>query len=292
MLERLGIYLREHAPEILMRLGAAVGLLIATYVVAKLLARGADRLVRRARGGRAVSLAPMVAGLAYVLVLGTGIAMALDQVGINVAALLAGAGVIGLAVGFGAQTLVKDCLSGFFLILDGVLHEGDIVSMDDTGGVVERVGIRVTQVRSFEGQLWYVPNGEIKRVGNWNRGWVRAVVEVGLAYEQDVERGLAVMLETGQAWAKENASVVLEPPEVQGVLGFGDSDVKVRLVVKLDNKNSVLWQSERELRKRIKAAFDQREVEIPFPRKVVYHRQEEEARLRVDAPLRQATPAR
>lgn len=282
MVERLIAYLTEHAGVIALRVAAAAGILFLSFVASRIAARGARRLVSHGRGGRGASLAPLVAALVKVLVLGVGVATALDQVGVNVAALLAGAGVVGLAIGFGAQTLVKDCLSGFFLIIDDVLAVGDIVTIDDTGGQVEKVGIRMTQVRSFEGQLWYVPNGEIKRVGNWNRGWVRAIVTVGLAYEQDVDRGLAVLRKVGAEWAAKNAKLVLEPPEVQGILAFNGSDVSVRLVIKMDNATFGLWEAERTLRCAVKAAFDAEGVEIPFGRQVVYHRQEGATRLRLE----------
>ncbi|MFW6087854.1 MAG: mechanosensitive ion channel family protein, partial [Myxococcota bacterium] len=189
-------------------------------------------------------------------------------------AVLAGAGVLGLAIGFGAQSLVKDIISGFFLIFDDALGEGDIANVGgEVTGVIESVGLRITKVRALDGQLWYIQNGEIQRVGNYSRTWTRALVTVGLAYEQDVAKGLRVLQEVGDTYAAENPDLVLEPPEAQGVLGLDDSSVGVRLVVKVTAGNH--WAAERDLRKRVKEAFDAAGVEIPFPRHVVYHRQEE-----------------
>ena len=274
-------YLRANLGAIVITVATFAGIVVVAYVASRIIGRATARAVRHGDDARRRTLAPIVQTLTSALVLGAGIITALDQTGFNVATILAGAGILGLAVGFGAQSLVKDCLSGFFLILDGVLAEGDIVSAGDQSGTVERVGLRLTQIRSFNGVLWYVPNGEIHVVGNMTRQWMRAVVEVGVAYEQDVARSLEVLQRVGEQWAGENPELVLEPPEAQGVMGLNGSDVGLRLVIKLDNTNKVLWGAERALRKRVKDAFDAEGVEIPFPRQVVYHRQEEGGRLRI-----------
>ena len=267
-------YLRDHAAGLALRAAVALFITIAGYVVARILAGLASRAIRRSDDAQRATLAPIVRTLVFAVCFGGAVITALDHLGVDVATILAGAGILGLAIGFGAQTLVKDCLSGFFLLLDNVLSQGDVVEVDGVSGAVEAVGLRVTQLRSYSGQLWYVPNGEISKVGNWNRGWVRAIVEVGLAYEQDVAKGLGVLQGVGDAWAKEREDIVVEPPEAQGVLGLNGSDVGVRLVIKIDNRKGDLWPVERELRARTKAAFDDAGVEIPFPRSVVYHRSE------------------
>lgn len=264
-------YLREHWVELVLRLGVALLIFVVALVAGGLLGRWAARALTR-RSSRTRTLARVARGGTRAVVATIGGVMALDHLGVDVAALLAGAGIIGLAVGFGAQSLVKDVITGFFLIYEGALAEDDIATVGEATGVVERVGLRVTQVRTFNGQLFYIPNGQIAVVGNWSREWTRAVVEVGLAYEQDVARGLQVLQRVGEEWAKEHADLVLEPPEVQGVLGLNASDVGVRLVIKV--KAPEHWGAERELRRRVKEAFDAHGVEIPFPRQVVYHRQE------------------
>ena len=175
-------------------------------------------------------------------------------------------------MGFGAQSLVKDVIRGFFLILDDVIRVGDVAQVNGATGVIEEVGLRMTRVRSFNGQLWSVPNGTINEVGNFTRGWARAVVEVGVAYEQDVGQGMKVLQAVGDAWAAEHADLVLEPPEAQGVMGLDASDVGLRLVIKVQAGQQ--WAVERTLRAQVKAAFDAQGVEIPFPRQVLYHRQE------------------
>lgn len=198
----------------------------------------------------------------------------LAQVGIDTGAILASVGVVGIALGFGAQNLVKDMIAGFFLLFDGLVAAGDIVKVDDnTSGTVEAVGIRNTQVRDFSGLLWIIPNGDLRQFGNFNRGWMRAVVPIQLAFEEDVEFARATVLEVAQAWVEENQDKVIEPPEVQGLMAIGDTSMGLRLVIKM--KAMEQWAAERELRARIKRAFDQKGIEIPYPRRVVYEKPKE-----------------
>lgn len=276
-------YLHDHAVDWLT--SAAVGLI--TIAIGWVLARLAASAVRRAmRRTHAASLAPMTSTLARLTVLVGAVVMGFDQMGFDVTTVLAGAGVLGLAVGFGAQQLVKDCISGFFLVVERVLDEGDWVDLDGKFGQVEDVGLRVTKIRSFDGTVWAIPNGEIKTVGNKCRGWVRAIVEVAVAYEGDAARALEVLQRVGDAWAEENPELLWEgeAPIAQGPLELADSSVNLRLVVKIKHSSEgEVWPLERQLRLRLKAAFDQEGVEIPFPRLVTYHRQEEEAALRVQS---------
>lgn len=260
-------YVREHGPAIAARVLVSLLIILATFIVAGL----ASRLIRRAISRtHAASLGGVVAGAARAGLLVAGFIMALDHLGLDVAALIAGAGVLGLAIGFGAQALVKDVISGFFLMLDGVLRVDDLVQIGDKVGVVEAVGLRMTQIRAFDGELAYIRNGDIGTVGNRSRAWARAIVEVRLAYEQDVAKGLAVLQKIGDEFAAEHKDAVLDAPEAQGVLGLNASDVGIRLVMKIDPAEK--YPAERELRRRVKVAFDEADVEIPFPRQVVYLR--------------------
>ena len=201
-----------------------------------------------------------------------GIVMILRVLGVDYTAILAGAGVVGLAVGFGAQTLVRDFLSGFFLLFEDVVSIGDVIKAGNVAGLVEHVGLRATHLRGFDGVLNVVPNGELTTIGNFNRGWMRAIVTVDLAYEQDVERGMAVAKQAVDQWANEHKDIVIEPPVVQGIIAFNESGVTIRTFVKLQPMKQ--WQAEWELRAALKKAFDQSDVEIPFPRRVVYNRME------------------
>ena len=266
-------YFRDNAGLIVSRTVAAFIIILVTALCASLASRAVRRALEQREEKRTATLAPLMATFTRLVIMAIGIVMALNQFGVNVAAILAGAGVLGLAIGFGAQELVKDVISGFFLILDGVLQVGDFAKVDDAVGQVESVGLRMTRIRSFDGTLWYVPNGQIQTVGSMSREWMRAVVNVGLAYEQDAAKGLKVLQEAGDEWAREHEDIIIERPEAQGVLGLNASDVGVRLIVKV--KAGEHWAAERSLSQRIKAKFDAEDVEIPFPRQVVYHRQDD-----------------
>lgn len=266
----------ERHQEVILRVVYALVIVLVGLLVARVSAGFVARSMHRRGHPRAITLAPILKTLTFIFLAGVAIVTGLDKVGVPIGTVLAGAGVLGLAIGFGAQSLVKDCLSGFFLILDGVVAQGDLVEVDGTTGVVESVGLRMTQVRNFDGRLFYVPNGEIKTVANYNRGWARAIVEVGVSYEQDVARGLRELERVGAEWAEEHSDLVLEPPEAQGVMGLNASDVGVRLLCKIKNEGGgKVFEVQRDLRQRVKAAFDAAGVEIPFPRTVVYHRAEE-----------------
>jgi small-conductance mechanosensitive channel len=198
--------------------------------------------------------------------------LVLRVLGVDPTPTIAGAGVVGLAVGFGAQTLVKDVISGFFLLFEGLIAVGDAISFGNSAGVVEEVGLRVTKYRTFTGELWVIPNGEIRAFGNSNRQWMRAVVVVGVAYEQDVSTAMHILDKVGKSWAAERCDIVLEAPQVQGILSFDESSITLRLAIKV--KPSQQGTAELELRRRIKEAFDREGVEVPSPRRAFYTRQE------------------
>lgn len=242
-------------------------------------AAGYERKLQRAQ-----TMVPLLRSIGrYVVYFVAGVAI-LQQFGIDATAVVASAGVVGLAVGFGAQSLVKDLISGFFLLFEGLIAVGDIVTVGGHTGVVEAIGIRVTQVRKFDGELRVIPNGEITSFGHLKRDWARAVVTVGIAYEKNFEEALQVLARVARGWAEQNEMVILEPPEVQGMLAFGDSDCQARVVTKV--KPGEQWACERSLRRSIKKAFDDANVEIPFPRRVVYLREEKavDDRIRLVAP--------
>lgn len=265
-------YVEAHGPELFARLVAAVGIMVAAVVLARMARSGIRAaLARRTNDRRAATLAPAVQSLTRTSILGVGLVTALHQLGVNVTTVLAGAGVLGLAVGFGAQALVRDVISGFFLIVDGVIEAGDHVTFNQVSGIVEEVGLRMTRIRSHDGRLWYMANGELKGVGNFNREWARAVVIVPLPHEQDLDEAMRIVKDVGEAWAAEAESIVLEPPEVQGVLAVTGASVDIRLVVKVRAMEH--WASERELSRRIRLAFTQAGLDAPLPRQVLYHRQ-------------------
>lgn len=184
--------------------------------------------------------------------------------------LFASAGIAGIALGFGAQSLVRDFLSGIFMILEDQYGVGDIIDVGEATGTVEMVGLRVTRLRDLEGVVWYVRNGELMRVGNHSQGWARAVMDVGIGYHNDVEHAEEVMLEVAEELADDESwsELILEKPDVWGVENLGDNSVVLRLVVK--TKPLEQWKVARELRARIKERFDAEGVEIPFPQQTVW----------------------
>jgi len=203
-------------------------------------------------------------------VLAVALVVILRVMGVDYKAILAGAGVVGLAVGFGAQTLIRDFIAGFITLFEGLLAVGDYISVGSVEGTVEKIGLRVTQVRAFDGTLWTIPNGELTRFGNKSRDFMRVFVMFDVAYEQDPERAMQIASQVADEWYRQNQGLCFEKPEVQGVLNFGESGMTVRVICKVVPLKH--WQAERELRLRLKKAFDACGVEIPFPRRVVYRR--------------------
>ena len=189
----------------------------------------------------------------------------------DIRGLLAGAGIAGLAIGFGAQTLVKDVISGFFLLFDDTLGNGDLIRIGDDVGTVEYVGLRLIKVRKFDGELLMVPAGELRTFGNRSIGYARVVVNVGLSYEQDATEALRVLEDVANEWAESDeakAIMVEEAPQVQGLLELGDSAVTARVIVQV--RPGEQFAADRAIRSLIKTRFDERGVEIPFPRRTVY----------------------
>lgn len=198
--------------------------------------------------------------------------MILSQVGVNIAPIIASAGIIGIALGFGAQSLVKDFLSGVFMIFEDQYGVGDVVDVGEATGTVEAVSLRVTRLRSLDGTVWYVPNGEILRVGNMSQNWSRAVIDVGVGYDEDLARVQRILREIAHdIWNDDDfRSLIIEEPEVTGVEAMMPDSITLRVLVKTQPLEQ--WGVGRELRQRIKARFDHEGIEMPFPQRVVWHR--------------------
>ena len=198
--------------------------------------------------------------------------MILSQLGVNIAPIIASAGILGIALGFGAQSLVKDFLSGVFMIFEDQFGVGDVIDVGAASGTVEAVSLRVTRLRDLDGTVWYVPNGEILRVGNKSQNWSRAVVDIGVGYDEDLARAKKVLAEVAHdLWEDEDfRSVIIEEPEVTGVEALNPDAITLRVLVKTAPMEQ--WGVARELRQRIKARFDHEGIEIPFQQRVVWHR--------------------
>ncbi len=201
--------------------------------------------------------------------IGTGVILAivsvmvLAQLGVNIAPIIASAGIVGIALGFGAQNLVKDLLSGIFMILEDQYGVGDAVDLGEASGTVEAVGLRVTRLRDVNGTVWYVRNGEILRVGNQSQNWARTVLDITVDYEANLDQVQRVLEEEATAMYEDERfhDVIIEQPEVWGVERFDKDGAVVRVVLKTAPLQQ--WLVARAMRQRVKARFDQEGIRIP-----------------------------
>jgi small conductance mechanosensitive channel len=252
-------------------------LAVVLYRLLRLLTRRVERAVdddgdpatRTMREQRARTLAQLLGSVG-----GTAIVVGAGLMILNfffpIAPLLAGVGVAGLAISFGAQSLVKDVISGFFILMENQFSVGDVIRVGDTGGVVERMTMRIVMIRDVRGVVHIIPNGSITQVSNLTRGWARAVLDVGVDYKEDIDRVLRVMRDVGSGlWQDpEWRSSLVDQPAVWGVEALADSAVNLRIIANaLPGKQ---WDVNRELRRRIKNRFDQEGIAIPFPQRTLH----------------------
>ncbi|SFG36090.1 small conductance mechanosensitive channel [Halobacillus alkaliphilus] len=198
------------------------------------------------------------------------IVMLLSALTIEIGPLLAGAGIVGLAIGFGAQGLVSDVVTGFFILSERQVEVGDYVTAGGYDGVVEEVGIRTTLLRSFDGTLNFIPNRNISGVANHSRGNMRALVDIGIGYDENIDQAMTVLKEVADEFAMDER--FKEGPSVLGVQSLGSSDVVIRILGKTENMEQ--WAVERDLRKAMKEALDQAGIEIPYPHQVYVTKKE------------------
>ncbi|WP_423923399.1 mechanosensitive ion channel family protein [Frigoribacterium sp. 2-23] len=224
----------------------------------------AVRVVQRTR-----TLGSVLNNVVTVLVAGFALILVLQTVGVNVVTILGAAGVVGAGLAFGAQNIVKDMLNGIFMVAEDQLGVGDVVDVGPATGVVEAVGIRVTQVRDVNGVLWFVRNGEILRVGNMSQGWTRVVIDLAVPYSTDVDQVQDVMLNT----ANELAAIpkwkraIIDQPEVWGIQSIAEEHIVIRIVAK--TRSADRDNVDRELRARLKKALDEMGIQLPSLASVV-----------------------
>jgi small conductance mechanosensitive channel len=271
------LWLRTSGVRLLLIAAASVLLvrLLSSLVnrILHLMANGSGATISEAEK-RALTMASLLrtVGTAFIIIVAA--LMALREIGLDITPLLAGAGVAGLAIGFGAQSLIKDVIAGFFILMEDQFHVGDVIQAAGVSGQVERMSLRTTIVRDLQGTVHFIPNGEIKVASNLTKEWSRAVLEVGIDYQEDLDRTLHVLAEVGRELAADASfgSMVLEPPQVLGVESLGESQVTLRLLLKtLPSKQ---WEVARELRRRIKYRFDREKIAVPYPHRVVITRAE------------------
>jgi len=262
---------------------------VASHVVKRAIARFTSRLARpdlreigrdptlsieaeklRAKA-RAETLAGVLRSIALFGIWSFTILLALGQLNIDLGPLIAGAGILGIAIGFGSQAVVRDFLSGVFTMIEDIYSVGDDIDFGRGRGTVERISLRSTSIRTRQGVVWTVPNGNIEFVGNYSQLWARAQVDIEVSYDCDLREAIKVIEQAGDdmwndpEWGGDELS---EPPEVKGVQELGESGIFIR--VRAKTKPSLQWRTERELRLRIKEALDAAGIDIPYPhRKVI-----------------------
>lgn len=195
--------------------------------------------------------------------------MVLGEMGINLGPILAGAGVAGVALGFGAQSLVKDIISGFFLILEDQVRVGDIIKIDEASGLVEKINFRTIVLRDLSGVVHIVPNGSISKIANLTKEWSAYVLDIGVAYKDDVDHVISVIHRVGEDLRADPhfGSKMIEDIEVFGLDSFADSAVVIK--ARLKTLPRAQWEVGREYRRRLKYVFEKEGIDIPFPQRVV-----------------------
>ena len=194
----------------------------------------------------------------------------LKEFGVEIGPIIASAGIVGLAVGFGAQNLVRDVISGFFIILENQIRVGDVAILNGTGGLVEKINFRTTVLRDLGGVVHVFPNGTISTISNLTNEWSAYVFDIGIAYKEDTDHVISIMQEVGKEMLADEkfGKLMLGEPEIFGVDKFADSAVMIKGRVK--TKPIKQWEVGREYLRRIKQAFDQNNIEIPFPHRSIY----------------------
>ncbi|MBC7373525.1 MAG: mechanosensitive ion channel family protein [Frankiales bacterium] len=229
-------------------------------------------LLNERRKQRTQTIGSVLRSVTSIVVFSVATTMVLSELSFDLAPIITSAGIVGVALGFGAQNLVKDFLNGMFMILEDQYGVGDAIDTGEASGIVEAVGLRVTRLRSVDGTVWHIRNGEIIRIGNMSQGWSRALLDISVAYETDTDLAATTIKRVADSVWKdpELGPLVLEEPEVWGVENLGIDGIAIRLVVKTAPLEQ--WKIARELRRRVKAAFAEAGIEIPFPQRSLWLR--------------------
>jgi len=272
--------IRSNWLDMVIIIGALIILIIIVSIIRRRLKRFFERkipdekiLIRK----RSLTFNSVISNIIIVVAFIAAALIIAEQLGISVTPLLAGAGVTGIVVGFGAQSLIKDLINGVFILFEQWYQIDDVITVGSTTGSVERFNLRTTIIRDIEGTVHYIPNGEISILGNRTQLWSRAIVEVGVHYKEDTDRVKEVLEEIFDEIMKDKKykKVILERPSILGDGGIselGDSAVVFKLLCKV--KAGEQWTIARQLRKRVKDKFDKIGIEIPFPCTNVYMRNE------------------
>ncbi len=216
------------------------------------------------------TLIGILKGAIKIAVITTVIMIILQKLGLNIGPILASAGIVGLAVGFGAQELVRDVISGFFILLEDQIRTGDVAVINGVSGQVETIQLRTITLRDFAGNVHIFQNGKIESLTNRTKGWSAAVFDIGVAYKEDIAQVFSIMKQTGDEMLQdpEFKPLILEPIEIMGLDQFADSALVIK--ARFKTKPSQQWTITREYNKRLKQIFDKENIEIPFPHSTIY----------------------
>ena len=226
------------------------------------------------RQARLTSISAVVGSTTAVVVWSMALVIALGELGVELGPMIAGLGIAGVALGFGAQSLVKDCIAGLFMLVEDQYGIGDVVDLDEATGVVERISLRTTVLRGLDGTVWHVPNGEVRRVGNMSQLWSVALVDVDVAYDSDLAAARQVIVDraTEVCGREEWVDSVLDEPKLLGVEALGADGITFRMTIK--TVPGAQWGLQRALREELKNALDDAGIEIPFPQRTVWVRRD------------------
>lgn len=265
-------------------LAVIVGSVLLGWAIISLLRQGIRRVIARKddlseleREKRTKTLQRVSVATVKILIIIVALMVALSEMGLDIGPLLAAAGVAGVAIGFGAQYLIQDIITGFFILIEDQYNVGDIICLNDTCGAVEEVTLRVTKLRDLDGVVHYIPNSEIKVASNMSQHFSRVNINVGVAYESDLDEVIDVINRVGKEltadpeWEED----IREAPQFFRVDEFGDSEILLKVLGEV--RPGKQWDVSSELRKRLKDAFDEAGIEIPFPQRVMRHPKDEAA---------------
>jgi small-conductance mechanosensitive channel len=225
---------------------------------------------KEAEKKREDTLIRIFTGTLFVTIITLTILMVLPEFGVEIGPILAGAGIVGLAFGFGGQYLIRDLISGLFIILENQYRIGDVIKIDATGGLVEDISLRKTTLRDLDGTVHHIPHGEVKKVSNLSKNFARLNLNLGVAYNTNLDHVIRVVNQVGMEISEDPvfSDSILKPPQFLRVDDFADSAIVIKILG--DTKPLKQWEVMGEYRKRIKIAFDREGIEIPFPQRVVH----------------------
>jgi moderate conductance mechanosensitive channel len=254
-----------------------IGSYLLNKVGSKLIEKGirvaivpSNHISKEAEKKREDTLIRIFIGILRITILSIATLMMLSELGLMIGPILAGAGIIGLAVGFGGQYLIRDIIAGLFIIIENQYRVGDVVNFDGTGGAVEDISLRMTTLRDLDGTVHHIPHGEIKRVSNLSKHFSRVNMNIGIAYNSNLEHVISVVNQTGNELAEDPLwkEFIIKAPQFLRVDDFADSAIIIKILG--ETQPIKQWDVSGELRKRLKIAFDREGIEIPFPQMVIH----------------------